>query len=92
VLITGDKIYVVSNIPLIQQAKHLTVTRYQANAGDSRCVLSVKGEVKPLSNDQKPSEQGPSYSISHSEWLLTLFLQLRKIGFPVQVAISRITV
>jgi len=30
---------------------------YVANAGDSRCVLAVKGEVKPLSFDHKPANE-----------------------------------
>jgi serine/threonine protein phosphatase PrpC len=41
--------------------------RFQANAGDSRSVISVKGEVKPLSFDHKPSNEGP---------LATSFLQI----------------
>jgi len=31
----------------------------QANAGDSRVVLSIKGEVKPLSFDHKPGNECP---------------------------------
>lgn len=32
----------------------------QANAGDSRSVISVKGEVKPLSFDHKPVNESMS--------------------------------
>jgi protein phosphatase PTC2/3 len=32
--------------------------RQQANAGDSRSVLSVKGEVKQMSFDHKPTNKG----------------------------------
>lgn len=31
---------------------------YCANAGDSRCVLSINGVVKPLSFDHKPTNEG----------------------------------
>ncbi|KAK7048343.1 putative general substrate transporter [Favolaschia claudopus] len=37
---------------------------YVANAGDSRSVLSVKGEVKPLSFDHKPSNEVEKTRIS----------------------------
>ena len=30
----------------------------QANAGDSRSVLGVKGRAKPLSYDHKPQNEG----------------------------------
>lgn len=37
----------------------LTITYdIKANAGDSRSVLAVKGEVKPLSFDHKPTNDG----------------------------------
>ncbi len=32
----------------------------QANAGDSRSVLGVKGRAKPLSYDHKPQNEGES--------------------------------
>ncbi len=35
----------------------------QANAGDSRSVLSIKGEVKPLSFDHKPTNEGNNTNI-----------------------------
>ena len=31
---------------------------FQANAGDSRTVLGVKGRAKPLSFDHKPQNEG----------------------------------
>ncbi|KAF9049616.1 PP2C-domain-containing protein [Hymenopellis radicata] len=37
---------------------------YVANAGDSRSVLSVKGEVKPLSFDHKPTNEGERLRIT----------------------------
>jgi protein phosphatase 2C family protein 2/3 len=66
VLVIGDdKIYVVcdSSFILCNNAKHLTASIYQANAGDSRSVLSVKGAVKPLSFDHKPSNKSLSHSM-----------------------------
>lgn len=33
----------------------------QANAGDSRSVLGVKGRAKPLSYDHKPQNEGESH-------------------------------
>ena len=35
----------------------------QANAGDSRAVMSVGGEAKPLSFDHKPTNQGETSRI-----------------------------
>lgn len=36
---------------------------YQANAGDSRSVLSVGGEAKPMSFDHKPTNAGENARI-----------------------------
>jgi serine/threonine protein phosphatase PrpC len=41
---------------------HLTFSP-QANAGDSRAVMSVGGEAKPLSFDHKPTNQGETSRI-----------------------------
>lgn len=38
--------------------KILTTVGPQANAGDSRSVLGVKGRAKPLSFDHKPQNEG----------------------------------
>ncbi|KAJ3802498.1 PP2C-domain-containing protein [Lentinula aff. detonsa] len=56
-LVTHDKIYVVRTA-----STHLT--HYAANAGDSRSVLSVKGEVKPLSFDHKPTNESEKSRIT----------------------------
>ncbi|KAJ4482158.1 PP2C-domain-containing protein [Lentinula aciculospora] len=39
---------------------------YVANAGDSRSVISVKGEVKPLSFDHKPTNASERFRISNA--------------------------
>lgn len=39
---------------------HCTSSHEQANAGDSRTVLGVKGRAKPLSFDHKPQNEGTS--------------------------------
>lgn len=56
-LITKDKkIYVVSTLPLpvCYPDELILICSCQANAGDSRIVLGVKGQAKPLSYDHKP--------------------------------------
>lgn len=49
----------------------------QANAGDSRSVISVKGEVKPLSFDHKPSSESELSCFYPHAHKLTLQLQPR---------------
>lgn len=62
---TDDKIYVV-RIPtrdsLLFCVPALTADLEQANAGDSRSVLGVKGRAKPLSFDHKPQNEGTHVS------------------------------
>ena len=54
-LVTSDKIYVVSHA---FASFLLFLITSQANAGDSRSVISVRGKVKPLSFDHKPTNYG----------------------------------
>ena len=56
-LISSTKIFVVSRV----HRRTLDCTApdlEQANAGDSRSVLGVKGRAKPLSFDHKPQNEG----------------------------------
>ncbi|KAJ3763680.1 PP2C-domain-containing protein [Lentinula raphanica] len=62
-LVTHDKIYVVRT-PITRLAVHRDNIIPQANAGDSRSVLSAKGEVKPLSFDHKPTNESEKTRIS----------------------------
>lgn len=43
---------------LLHEVLQLTKYNHQANAGDSRSVLGVKGRAKPLSFDHKPQNEG----------------------------------
>lgn len=54
-------LYVVTSIARRIDLEHL----FQANAGDSRSVISVKGEVKPLSFDHKPSNDSMFCSLTY---------------------------
>lgn len=56
-----------------------SLTTLQANAGDSRAVLGIKGEVKPMSYDHKPQ--------SESKLVATLvYKQLIKYVFTAEKA------
>jgi len=46
-------------------------TIIQANAGDSRTVLGVKGRAKPLSFDHKPQNEGTDIASSCKPDILT---------------------
>src|SRR4051812_135484 len=63
----------------------LTVS--QANAGDSRSVLGVKGRAKPLSFDHKPQNEGKAMKFlacKRTHCLhLCVFLQVRRQGLPL---------
>lgn len=58
-LISKTTIYVVSRTLLPIYATPFS-NDPQANAGDSRSVLGVKGRAKPLSYDHKPQNEGKS--------------------------------
>jgi protein phosphatase 2C family protein 2/3 len=56
-----------------------TRSREQANAGDSRTVLGVKGRAKPLSFDHKPQNEGTSIAPTIRT---TLTVSSRKGTYP----------
>lgn len=56
-LISRTAIYVVS-LPANDHIQYRLSNATQANAGDSRSVLGVKGRAKPLSYDHKPQNEG----------------------------------
>jgi hypothetical protein len=56
---------------------------FQANAGDSRSVIGVKGEVKALSQDHKPTNDG-------IEMNSLLFNDIVSIAFCTAVEKTRI--
>ena len=67
-LITSDRrILVVRTSPpwhfFLAKGQNLKVLFGQANAGDSRSVLCVGGEAKPMSYDHKPVNQGENARI-----------------------------
>ena len=64
-LVTNDgKIYVVRTHSYIPEVvcEHLC----QANAGDSRSVISTKGEAKQLSYDHKPQNESALRCVSRN--------------------------
>ena len=78
-LVTNDsKIYVVS--PVERPRSSLSQTLAQANAGDSRSVISVNGRVKSLSFDHKPTDQGQYLHIYLSVPRQSYFFFLQRRG------------
>lgn len=67
-VISKHKIWVVRILfPAFPSCRGLSRTvanSSQANAGDSRSVLGVKGRAKPLSFDHKPQNEGRLFSSS----------------------------
>ena len=61
----------------------------QANAGDSRSVLSVKAEVKALSFDHKPTNDG-QYLYIYISLCQSYILQWRGHGFQKRAGILRV--
>jgi protein phosphatase PTC2/3 len=57
---------------------------HQANAGDSRSVLSVMGEVKPLSFDHKPSNESSFelafFSVDHLTECYMILVERHRIN------------
>ena len=60
------------------RSRYLAHDRTQANAGDSGVVLSMKGQVKPLSFDYKPGNKYPSSLVYLLFVLLTWSIVDRK--------------
>ncbi|KUL90585.1 hypothetical protein ZTR_00375 [Talaromyces verruculosus] len=63
-VISRDKIWVVSDYLSQDNGVSKGLIIAQANAGDSRTVLGVKGRAKPLSFDHKPQNEGEKARIS----------------------------
>lgn len=71
-LISKTKIYVVRQL-VCDCSELKQVNSLQANAGDSRSVLGIKGRAKPLSFDHKPqNEGGQTFDRIWGCWRLTL--------------------
>lgn len=62
----------------------------QANAGDSRSVLGVKGRAKPLSFDHKPQNEG-EFSESTCQCSVDL-LQAKKLALVPRAVSSTLAV
>jgi hypothetical protein len=62
-------------------------SQFQANAGDSRSVLGVKGRAKPLSFDHKPQNEGlPILYMSLKDLYLTQAQARRLESVPLEVS------